>query len=347
MKRKLLAGVAALAAMWAGAAAAQEKADVTLRIGDPAPALVGGAWVKGEPVSGIEPGKVYVLEFWATWCGPCIKAIPHVTELQQKHPEVVFIGQNVWERDESLVKPFLADMGDKMGYRVRMDDKSADPKGAMATTWMQAAGRNGIPASFIVDREGKIAWIGHPMAMDEPLAQVVAGTFDSKAYAETQRKQQEAGKRLQAAMQSGDTAKVAALFDEFAAGNPAMAKGILANKAEYLYDAKDFDRGIVAARAAVEANAADANALNRVVWGVVGTDGAPKEHVKEMLPWAQKAAELSKESDPAILDTLARAHYELGEMAKAVEVQEKAVAKAKGAMKDELKTTLEGYKASK
>ena len=45
----------------------------------------------------------------------------------------------------------------------------------MAKNWMKAAGQNGIPTAFIVNKEGKIAWIGHPGRMDEPLDKIVAG----------------------------------------------------------------------------------------------------------------------------------------------------------------------------
>ena len=61
-------------------------------------------------------------------------------------------------------------MGDKMDYRVAMD-KVPDgdvrgQNGAMAKNWMIAAGQNGIPTAFIVDRDSKIAWIGHPMEIE-------------------------------------------------------------------------------------------------------------------------------------------------------------------------------------
>ena len=63
-----------------------------LGVGDPAPKLAVKSFVKGEPIKSLEPGKVYVVEFWATWCGPCRVTIPHLTELQKKHVDVVFVG---------------------------------------------------------------------------------------------------------------------------------------------------------------------------------------------------------------------------------------------------------------
>jgi thiol-disulfide isomerase/thioredoxin len=156
--------------------AKDDKADVTLKVGDKAPALNVEKWVKGEPVSTFEPGKVYVVEFWATWCGPCIKSIPHLTELQKEHPEVTIIGMASSERqkgedDKRLegVKSFVSEQGDAMGYRIAYEgDKE------MATAWMKAAGQRGIPCSFIVGGDGKIAYIGHPSKMDEPLETAIA-----------------------------------------------------------------------------------------------------------------------------------------------------------------------------
>ncbi len=116
-----------------------------------------------------------MVEFWATWCGPCRATIPHLTELAHKYKDkgVRFIGVDVWERDTKLVAPFLAEMGDKMDYSVALDDVPKDGKpadGAMAKNWMKAAEENGIPTAFVV-RDGKIAWIGHPIEMDEPPGQ--------------------------------------------------------------------------------------------------------------------------------------------------------------------------------
>src|SRR5688572_11521609 len=90
----------------------------TLKVGDAAPALAPSKWVKGEPIAKFETGKIYVVEFWATWCGPCITSIPHITELQKKNPSVAFIGMNCMEHEPSKVAGFVEKMGEKMGYRV-------------------------------------------------------------------------------------------------------------------------------------------------------------------------------------------------------------------------------------
>src|SRR5512147_1308930 len=81
----------------------------TLKVGDPAPKLQTGKWIQGEAVNKFEDGKAYIVEFWATWCGPCRTSIPHVNSLSEKFKDkgLVVIGQNCWERSDALVEPFV------------------------------------------------------------------------------------------------------------------------------------------------------------------------------------------------------------------------------------------------
>lgn len=147
------------------------------KVGDTAWPLKGITMIKGEPAE-IEPGHVYVIEFWATWCGPCKTSIPHLTEIQHKYKDkVTVIGMTKEPID--LAKPFVDEQGDVMGYRV-----AADPDGLAYYGYMAAFDRGGLPCAFIVNTQGKIAWVGHPMSMDSVLEQVVAGTYSLEAITE-------------------------------------------------------------------------------------------------------------------------------------------------------------------
>jgi thiol-disulfide isomerase/thioredoxin len=230
MRKSLSLSTLLLTTLAFTAFAAPEPEGVTLKVGDPAPKLQVDKWLKGDPIKSLEKGKVYVIECWATWCGPCIASMPHVTKLQAKYKDkgVVVIGVNVWERDLSAPEPFVKKMGDKMGYAVATDvlpvtnDGSTGP-GAMATTWLKAAGRNGIPCSFIVDREGKIAWIGHPMMMERALGLIADNKFDPAEEAKFNEKMDELNKAFGTAMRANDNDKALETLDQIAVLNPTLA----------------------------------------------------------------------------------------------------------------------------
>ena len=323
--------------------------DGVLGVGDMAPPLAAGEFVQGEPVEALERGTVYVIEFWATWCGPCVDAIPHVNELQNKYEgDVVVIGQNVWENDEAAVEPFIERMGDDMGYRVAYDDENK-----MAETWMAAAGQNGIPCSFIVDREGRVAWIGHPMAMDEPLAKVVAGDYDIETAKAEAARAAEAEQRMmalqgeiQAAMQAGDTDKVLSLLDEVAQVQPEVAPQIVMAKVQVLTEAgRDDEVGPMLEQAVSGSD--DPQVLNAVAWTIVQPGSTlADDHLALGLEAAEKADAATGGAEPAVLDTLARAHHRNGDVDKAIELQTKAVGLAEDPMLlAELKNTLAEYEA--
>jgi thiol-disulfide isomerase/thioredoxin len=164
------------------ASAADEK-PVALKVGDKAPAIAVDKWVKGDAVKEFENGKIYVVEFWATWCPPCRESIPHLTDIAKANKRVTVMSIAASEHKESdgtdkrleKLTSFVQKQGGKMGFNV-----GYDPERKMGKPWMEAAGQTKIPTAFIVGGDGNIAWIGHPMDLEEPLATAVKATVKEK-----------------------------------------------------------------------------------------------------------------------------------------------------------------------
>jgi thiol-disulfide isomerase/thioredoxin len=185
---------AALCALAIGVTARADALHPSLKIGDPAPPLQAMSWLKGEAISKFEPGRVYVVEFWATWCVPCKEQMPHLSALQKSQAQrLTIVGVNVREAERGkaladAVRKFVDKQGERMGYTVAMDDPE---KKTIFNTWMTAAGAYGLPTSFVVGGKGRVVWVGHPVgareaAFDTAVEQALAGQSDLAAGREAQ-----------------------------------------------------------------------------------------------------------------------------------------------------------------
>lgn len=149
----------------------------SLHIGSRAPALYADGWLEGAPVAA-ERGTITVVENWATWCKPCVDAMPHLSELAEHYADrgVAVVAINVEDTDVDEVRAWVAERADDMRYSV-----GYDRSGRTDAEWIEAAGLRGLPASFVIDREGRVAWVGHPTALADVLGALVDGRWDSEA----------------------------------------------------------------------------------------------------------------------------------------------------------------------
>jgi len=314
----------ALLCAWPHVAAAQ-----SLKVGDPAPKLYVSKWINGDPVEKFEKGKVYVIECWATWCGPCVQVIPHVSKLntQYQDKDVVIIGMNVFEDAPDKVAAFIEDMGDKFNYRVALD--VGGRQGKTATAWMIAAGRNGIPCTFVVDQKGNIAWIGHPLAgLDRVIEGVVAGTYDAKAEAARQQRLDSVRANLGRDMQRGQWDKALKTIDQAIATDASMVTDfgiykffvLLTEKRQYEAAYK------YGQQLASKVYQDDSRMLNAMAWVIVDHGSIEVRNLDAAMAMASRAVELTERTEGALLDTLARVHFETKAIDEAIKIQKEAIA---------------------
>ena len=322
-----------------------------LNIGDKGPAIEISHWVKGDPVE-FQEGRVYVLEFWATWCGPCIASMPHITGIQRQYGDRVTV---VGVSDEPLetVTAWLqrkdekgAAYSERVGYRL-----TTDPDKSVKDAYFTAAGQKGIPCSFIIGKSGHVEWIGHPMAMDGPLEQVVADTWDREVFKKKfeqdrafDNAMRAAGAKLREAIQKQDFDAATKVLDGVIERFPNLAQPKHQKFMVLLTFANRPEQAYKMGESLLASVWDDAMMLNQIAWTVLDDARVQMRDLDFAMKAARRASELTESRDAAILDTLARAWYERGELDTAIEWQRKAVGHAgQDEMGKQIRQVLEKY----
>ncbi|MBK1816355.1 TlpA family protein disulfide reductase [Luteolibacter yonseiensis] len=218
--KKLLATLCLSAATLATSAHAQKTGDAVTP-----EALQKLEWIQGEAPTAWEPGKLYILECWATWCGPCIAAIPHVDALYDKYQEkgLRVIGVDVWEDGKDKVVEFVKKKGEGMSYPVAYTGKG----GPFEELWLKPAGVKGIPHAFLV-KDGKVIATSHPARLTEELIESLLAGGDAgkntleklNAAAAAQQAAASARAAFTEGKEKNDAAAMAAAADQLAAAEP-------------------------------------------------------------------------------------------------------------------------------
>jgi len=124
------------------------------KVGDPMPGFKDGVVFNNDEYNvdlNDTKGFVTVVEFWATWCGPCKRAIPHLVDLHKRHADDGLLIVGISTEESKTVKPFVK--SHHMEYIVLAD--------AGGTSKMYGASR--IPHAFVVDAKGIVTWVGNPL----------------------------------------------------------------------------------------------------------------------------------------------------------------------------------------
>jgi thiol-disulfide isomerase/thioredoxin len=126
-----------------------------LGVGDTAPRITITEWVT-RPLTGEHPfkDKTVILEFWATWCAPCIAQIPHLNALSDQFASDSVLFVSLTNEKKEKIQQFLTKK--EMKTHVALDTTK---------TTMGAYGVRGIPMAFLIDSEGFIRWQGHAAAL--------------------------------------------------------------------------------------------------------------------------------------------------------------------------------------
>jgi thiol-disulfide isomerase/thioredoxin len=112
-------------------------------------------------------GKVVIVDFWATWCGPCMAEAPHMVELNDTYrPQGLQIIGISLDEDEGRMTTTAKQLG--FDWPQYFDGKVWG--NALLRKW----GVDSIPRTFIIGPDGKIAWTGHPAQIDQPLKDAFA-----------------------------------------------------------------------------------------------------------------------------------------------------------------------------
>jgi hypothetical protein len=191
-----------------------------------------------------------------------------------------------------------------------------------------------IPTAFVV-RNGKVVWIGSPMNLDKPLATIVAGTWDTAAFARQRQARKVVEQKTTTINQRAVPLFKARKYQEFlksldriTAGNEVVARRFAGLKLAAICNSGEIDAGLALGERLLEEHNDEPNVLDNIFRPAIdpqNTDAPDPRMVALALKAAKRSVGLSGEKNPAHLDTLALAQYLSGHPTAAAASEEKAI----------------------
>ncbi|HEV3386460.1 MAG TPA: redoxin domain-containing protein [Gemmata sp.] len=310
-----------------------DKKSKPLGIGDQAPSLIVTKWLQGGQSNELAPGIIYVVDFWATWCDPCIAAMPRLSILQKEYRDkgVTFIGFATKDEkgcNQERVNAFVAKRGPKLGFSFAFANDRATYE-----TWI-TSGKRSIPCAFVIGKDRIIAYVGHPMFLDEVLPKVVAGTW-TKTDVENMEKIEAELMAVFNALGGPNAASGLTSLGEFQKKHPLLAgiPYLVGPRISLLLKTKRVDEARKAAEEVIaKAIEADDPIVLSKVSAILRSPDA--DNKRELLMLSFKAAEawlkIAGDTDMFALWNLAESYFALGDTEKAKEFGAKAIEAGSG-----------------
>lgn len=357
----LLLGVAA----WVPPATAQREAasatDPTLHPGDDAPALDLEKWLTGDGDS-LPKGRISLVVFVASWSEASERALAWLAGRSHIYAKddigiVAVFGQDATDagfygkpETELTARAFIE------RHAIGEIRCALDRRWRSRSAWLAAAGVKTLPGAFIVDRKGKLAWLGNPLwppgEMEDALEQIKKGEFGAAERRATQARWEEVLRELRGLDATLTSARNTGRHDiaiatlERLETIDRLSRGFyMTARFEIVYLEKlDSEAAFKIARGALESDADNAQLLNDLSWTILTGEGARARDLALAQKLADRAVEVSESKNPHYLDTLARAHADQGHLDEAIKQQKKAVERAGDASeREEMLATLQEY----
>jgi thiol-disulfide isomerase/thioredoxin len=287
------------------------------------------AWVKGTPITSFTPGKVYVFEFFTTSCSHCKEFAELITRLARTYGAqgAEFIA--ITDEEAPIVKAWLELPGklSEVPYSV-----VSDPDRSAMITLQNGTFRNFNPRFFVI-KNGIVQWFGHPKDAEEPIAKVVAGTWNPetvRAAAITDSTVSRAKDLLDRVARecdkTGDWTPMFTALDAVRAAIPERAGQYDAQRFVIMIGLGDMpDAGYEFGRRIAKEYAQDMLTTRSLARAILNSPYAKRRDIDFAMELALTADTLAKGEDARAADTLGLAWFSKGNRAKAIENAERAV----------------------
>lgn len=310
-----------------------------LSVGDQAPGLTIAEWIQGQETS-ISRDNVYVVVFWATWCRPCVQSIPKLSRLQKRYRDDGLVIIGVSDEDKGDVESFVRRRSSDIEYRIAVDQRDRTSR-----EWMRAANIDGIPAAFIVDRRGRIQFIGNPhdSSFEQILQAVLIGRYDAKLF-----------KQAEPILEAAEKARKLRNWNQalrhldqiIELDNSVFALITFLKFEMFLVDMNEEERAYEYARELLDRYNNDGHFLYNFAHKIANDPDIPddKRDMEFAMEVANQAGRALGANHPNGLAIRAEINYKLGNLDDAIRYQRRAWMVASPEQKSQFERTLQAYR---